>query len=166
MKEEFFDLVNEQGEPIGKARRSECHGNPALLHQAVHVFVFNEEGQLFLQQRSLQKDVQPGKWDSSVGGHVDLGEEAEHAARRELREELGVPNGEPRFLYSYLWRSPIESELIRSYHLIHNGPFTLHPEEIQDGRFWSRDEIDAALGQDIFTPNFEQEWETLKQQVL
>jgi len=165
MKEEFFDLVNAQGEKIGRARRSECHGNPSLLHQAVHVFVFNEAGRLFLQQRSMRKDVQPGKWDSSVGGHVDCGEEALAAARRELREELGVSEGEPRFLHQYLWRSPVESELIRSYHLVHNGPFTLHPEEIQDGRFWSRDEIEASLGQDIFTPNFEHEWETLKQKL-
>lgn len=158
MKVEWFDLVSEDGECIGKARRSECHGNPALLHQAVHVFVFNEQGEIFLQQRSMNKDIQPGKWDTSVGGHVDLGEEAVDAAIRELREELGVTGATPEFLYQYLWRSPVESELIRSYRLCHNGPFRMHPDEIQDGRFWSHDEINAALDREIFTPNFEFEW--------
>jgi len=162
MKEEIFDLVNEQGERTGQASRAECHGNPALLHQAVHVFVVNGSGKLFLQRRSMSKDVQPGKWDTSVGGHVDCGEEADAAARRELREELGVADGEPRFLYQYIWRSPIESELIRSYQLRHNGPFTLHPEEIQDGRFWTKEEIEENLGKAVFTPNFESEWEKLK----
>ena len=158
MSEEWFDLVTEEGQRIGRAPRSECHGNPALLHQAVHVFVLNARGELFLQKRSRLKDVQPGKWDTSVGGHVDLGEEPEVAAAREVREELGVTDTALFPLYSYLWRSPVESELIRSYWTRHEGPFTLHPREIEDGRFWSFGEIGANLGKGVFTPNFEFEW--------
>jgi len=156
--EEWFDLVTEDGIRTGRARRSECHGNPELLHQAVHVFVTNRAGELFLQKRSLNKDTQPGKWDSSVGGHVDAGEEPDAAARRELREELGIQDAEPQFLYHYIWRCPVESERITSYRLQAEGPFTLHPEEIEEGRFWTAAEIDAAIGKDVFTPNFEQEW--------
>lgn len=161
-KEEWFDLVDENGTRIGKARRRECHGNPALLHQAVHVFVFNAAGELFLQRRSRNKDVQPGKWDTSVGGHVDAGESPDAAACREMREELGITSGSPRRLYHYLWRSPLESERIQSYVLQHEGPFTLHPEEIEEGRFWSFAEIEAHLGREVFTPNFEAEWPQLK----
>jgi isopentenyl-diphosphate delta-isomerase type 1 len=159
---EVFDLVDPYGNRIGQALRSECHGNPELLHQAVHVFVVNRAGELFLQKRSLHKDVQPGKWDTSVGGHVDAGEEAEEAARRELDEELGIEDALPEFLYSYLWQSPVESELIRSYRLEHEGPFRLQPEELEDGRFWALSEIEASLGSGIFTPNFEHEWPNIR----
>lgn len=151
-------MVDEGGAVVGKARRSECHGNPALLHQAVHVFVVNGEGSVFLQKRSMSKDVQPGKWDTSVGGHVDLGERPERAAVREVWEELGVGDTEPEFLYSYLWRSEVESERIQTYWLRHEGPFRLHPEEIETGRFWTVAEVDAGLGTGVFTPNFELEW--------
>lgn len=157
MSDERFDLVDVNGKVVGAALRSEVHGNPDLLHQAVHVFVLRRDGRLFLQKRAMAKDVQPGKWDTSVGGHVDLGEDAIDAAHREMREELGI-EGDLRYAYTYLWRSEIESELIRSYVCHHEGPFILHPAEIDEGRFWTPDEIEAQLGQGIFTPNFEQEW--------
>lgn len=155
---EWFDVVDEEGRPVGKARRSECHGNPELLHRAVHVFVVNGAGEVFLQKRAMTKDVQPGKWDTSVGGHVDLGEAPEAAARRELSEELGVRDADPAFLYAYIWRSPIESERIQSYVVRHEGPFALQAEEIEEGRFWKTMDIEAALGAGELTPNFEYEW--------
>lgn len=164
MKEEWFDLVDPEGSVIGKALRSECHGDPSLLHQAVHVFVIHpESGHLFLQQRSQLKDIQPGKWDTSVGGHVDSGESADQAVQREVREELGIPEATPHYLYRYLWQSPVESELIRSYRLYHSGPFTLQAEELEDGRFWSVQEIEESLGHHIFTPNFEYEWPRIRE---
>lgn len=167
MAEEWFDLVNPEGEVIGRALRSECHGNPDLLHQAVHVFVIHpESGDLFLQQRSHLKDIQPGKWDTSVGGHVDSGESADKAVIRELGEELGVREGSPEYLYQYLWKSPVESELIRSYRVYHKGPFTLQPEELEDGRFWSLEDIEAHLGKEFFTPNFEFEWPRIRPHLL
>jgi len=160
---EWFDLVTEDGVRTGeKALRSTCHGNPDLLHQAVHIFVVNTQGELFLQKRSQTKDIQPGKWDTSVGGHVDAGEEPFEAALRELREELGVEAGEPVFLYHYLWRSPVESEVIRSFRLSYDGPFQLQASELDDGRFWSLTEIESTLGKDVFTPNFEYEWPKIR----
>ncbi len=156
--EERFDLVDLDGNVVGSALRSEVHGNPDLIHRAVHVFVVNAAGELFLQKRSHTKDVQPGKWDTSVGGHVDAGESPGEAAIRETREELGIEAAEPVELYELIWRSDIETELIRSYKLLHEGPFVLHPDEIEEGRFWSLDDIEASMGQGVFTPNFEWEW--------
>jgi isopentenyldiphosphate isomerase len=158
MTEELFDIADEAGRVLGRRTRQECHRNPALIHQAVHVLVFNRRGDLFLQRRSLQKDIQPGKWDTSVGGHLQPGEAPEHGARREAEEELGLREPALHLAYQYLWRSSRESELIRTFVALSDGPFQLQAEEIADGRFWTLAEIRAALGTGCFTPNFEFEF--------
>ncbi len=156
-------MVDEAGNRLGKARRSECHGNPELLHQAVHVFVVNGRGEVFLQKRSVHKDIQPGKWDTSVGGHLDAGETPGAAAVREAEEELGLEGVQPEFLYHYLWRTEVESERIQTYRLRHEGPFRLHSEEIETGAFWPPERIDAEMGCGVFTPNFEAEWPRVRE---
>lgn len=156
--DEWFDIVTPQGKVIGKAPRTLCHGNPNLLHPVVHVHVFNSRGELWLQKRSASKKIQPGKWDTSVGGHVSSGEKIEHALLREVKEEMGVdimPN-EP--LYNYIMQNEIESELVYTFRGIHNGPFTWPKEEIDEGRFWKIKDIRRNLGKGVFTPNFEQEF--------
>lgn len=87
--EELLEVVNYKGEVIGILPRSHIHGNPSLVHRVVHVLVFNSKGELLLQKRSLTRDVAPGKWDTSVGGHINPGEDPLEAARREMKEELG-----------------------------------------------------------------------------
>lgn len=161
-QEEQFDVVNEWGHVLGQATRSQCHSDPALIHQAVHVLVFDRDGRLFLQKRAATKDTQPGKWDSSVGGHLHAGEHPEYGARREMAEELGVSPSRLDYAYHYLWRAPNETELVRSYVTMHEGPFVLPPEEIGEGRFWSFDEIDAELAGTLFTPQFAMEYPRLK----
>lgn len=160
--DECFDIVDRFGRVIGQASRFECHRNPALIHQAVHVQVFDREGRLFLQKRSERKDVQPGKWDSSVGGHLRPGESPIQGARRELAEELGVENAKLEQAYEYFWESEIETELVRTFVTLHEGPFRLQAEEISDGRFWPLDEIAAALPTGITTPQFAHEFPRLR----
>jgi isopentenyldiphosphate isomerase len=159
MPEEMFEIVDEEGLRIGLARRSECHADPRLIHPSVHVLVVNRAGELFLQKRAWCKDIHPGKWDTSVGGHVQPGEDPESAAHREMEEELGVAPDRLSFAYRYLWRSPVETELVRTYTTTHEGPFVLQPEELDDGRFWTVSEIESQLRRGIFTPNFEAEFE-------
>ena len=159
--EEVFDIVDEEDRPLRRALRSEVHGNPGLIHRVAHVLVFNGSGELYLQKRSRRKDVQPGKWDTSVGGHVDAGESYDAAARREMGEELGIREGTLEFLYKYLHRNDYESEYVGTYRCLWDGPILPDPEEIDEGRFWSLEEIrrsDAAL----FTPNFLDELERWK----
>lgn len=160
MSDEIFDVVDESGRKVGQALRRECHGNPALIHQSVHVMVTNSQGELFLQKRSSIKDIQPGKWDTSVGGHFLPDEQPEAAARREMCEELGVEPVTLTLAYQYLWRSPRETELVRTFVTRHDGPFRLDPKEIDDGRFWSMQDLEAGLGKGLFTPNFEYEFVT------
>jgi isopentenyl-diphosphate delta-isomerase type 1 len=156
---EWFDLVNEQGHVIGRATRAQCHSDPTLIHPVVHVVVRDREGRVLLQRRSLKKDTQPGVWDTSVGGHLQPGEDPLAAARREMREELGVEPGELQPLYHYVWRCPRETEFVRAFGTVHEGPFRPDPDEVDEVRFWSAGEIEAKLGEGSpFTPNFRHEW--------
>ena len=113
--EEWFPLVNEAGETVGKATRRTCHNGSKLLHPVVHLHIYNRAGDLYLQKRSVRKDIQPGKWDTAVGGHVDLGETIEMALRREVREELGITDFIPEFLMRYVFESALEKELVNTF---------------------------------------------------
>ncbi len=160
--EEWFDSVDPNGKVLGKAPRSHFHGNPELLHPVVHIHVFNKQGRLFLQKRIDSKELYPGFWDSAVGGHVSSGENIHHAMLREAEEELGLDASKAKPVFRYVMRNNWESELIHTFHIVHNGPFKLCPEEISDGRFWTMFEIRKNLGNGVFTPNFEQEFGMLE----
>lgn len=131
-----------------------------LLHPVVHLHVFNSRGELFIQHRPEWKDIQPGKWDTAVGGHVDWGEDIATALQREVREEVGLTDYEPEFLLRYVQQSDRERELVHVYRTVTDLP-PVPSEELGGGRFFSKDEIVQLLGTGFFTPNFEQEWKRL-----
>jgi isopentenyldiphosphate isomerase len=168
--DELFPIVDESGNVAGKALRSACHGGTMLLHPVVHLHVVRPGVGLYLQQRNHDKDIQPDRWDTSVGGHVDFGEDIPSALARESREELGLDTALLHVtpMPPYIFQSDRERELINPFIAV--VPDTMEPQpapdEIQDGRFWSLDEIDASIGSGIFTPNFEQEYTRIKQSLL
>jgi isopentenyldiphosphate isomerase len=163
---EYFPLVDEDGNVTGKATRAECHSGTFWLHPVVHLHVLNSSGALYLQKRSDDKDVQPGKWDTSVGGHMDPDESVEEALRREVSEELGIRHFEPVFMHRYKFTSEIESELVHSFYTIYDGAINPDPVEISEGKFWTKNEIENKLGMGVFTPNFESEYQLLIQKKL
>lgn len=158
---EWFPLVNEAGETIGKASRRECHSGSKLLHPVVHLHIFNEAGEIYLQKRSMTKDIQPGKWDTSVGGHVDYGETVDQALLREVREELGITDFLPEYIGSYIFESEVEKEFVNSFKTVYNGEIKPNAQELDGGRFWTMAEIQTGLGKKLFTPNFESEFNRL-----
>ena len=154
---EMFPIVDEDGHITGAATRGECHNGSHLLHPVVHLHVFNSKGELYLQKRPEWKDIQPGKWDTAVGGHIDLGESVEIALQREVREELGIIDFIPEKLCQYVFKSDRESELVFSYKTVYDGEI-IPSDELDGGRFWAKEEIHANIGKDVFTPNFENEY--------
>lgn len=158
--EEVFPVVDEYGTVVGQATRGMCHGGSMLLHPVVHLHVFDSEGRLYLQRRPDWKDIQPGKWDTAVGGHIDYGEDTLSALRREAREELGIIDFESEFITSYVFTSSRERELVNAFKtIITSAPCP--SEELAGGMFWSLGEIDDNLGKGIFTPNFEEEYKRI-----
>lgn len=161
-KEEQLPLVDENGKVIGVAPRSACHQGPGMMHPVVHLHVFNNKGQLYLQKRREDKLVQPGKWDTAVGGHVSASDDIDTALKREAEEELGITGFKPQHFARYKWETEIETELIFMFVCKYDGKITIDPGELSDGKFWSVQEIEDNIDQNLFTPNFIQEFEMLK----
>ena len=155
---EMFPIVDEEGNIISAATRGECHGGSKLLHPVVHLHLFNTKGDLYLQKRPLWKDIQPGRWDTAVGGHISLGESVSQALVREVKEELGIILNEPPTPFAhYTFESERERELVFVHKITYDG--TISPtEELDGGRFWTKEEINTYIGKQVFTPNFEDEY--------
>ena len=153
--EEIFPVVDEEGNVIGRATRGECHDGSKLLHPVVHLHVFDADGRLFLQHRPAWKDIQPDKWDTAVGGHVDYGEGIEEALRREAREELGLADFTPEFLRSYVFESDRERELVNTFKATVDPAAVRPSDELDGGRWLTPDELRADP--DSLTPNLRHE---------
>lgn len=161
--QELLPVVDPDGNVIGQTTRGVAHdGASKPLHPVVHLHVVNGVGELFLQHRPEWKDIQPDRWDTAVGGHVDWGEEVGTALRREVREEIGLEVGdEAEFLLRYVFESPRERELVNVFRLVTD----IEPRpsaELDGGRFFSAEEISQRMDTGFFTPNFEQEYLRIK----
>ena len=160
-EQEIFPVVDELGRVVGKATRGECHSGTKLLHPVVHLHVFNCQGDVYLQKRPEWKNIQPGKWDTAVGGHIDYGETPEEALQREVREELGITDFTPEFVDKYVFDSLRERELVYVHRTTYEGDIRPSKDELDGGRFWTMQEIREAMGQGVLTPNFESEFQRL-----
>lgn len=165
--DELLPEVDEFGRIVGKVLRSVCHNGVSMaLHPVVHLHVFDKERGLLLQKRSHKKKIQPGRWDTAVGGHVGYGEDMIQALTREVAEEIGlsVSQSNVALMCKYLFQSNVERELIHSYFVLMPADGELkisEPDDIDELCFWPIDEIVNNLGRDVFTPNFEKEFATI-----
>ena len=163
---EFFPVVEPTGVVIGRATREYCHSGAKPLHPVIHIHVIDRYSRIYLQKRSLRKDIQPDKWDTAVGGHVSYGESVLESVFREAYEELGFVEFNPIHVVTYEFESSVEREMVNVFAAV--GSYDLHPdlEEVDEGRWWDLADIDAGLGKGIFTPNFESEFQMIRSQLL
>lgn len=114
----------------------------------------------------MKKDIQPGRWDTAVGGHVSYGETLMEAVYREAYEELKFTDFNPVYLETYEFESQIEKEMVNVFAVV--GTYELHPDhdEVDEGRWWELSDIDANIGKGVFTPNFESEFQMIRQSLL
>ena len=163
---EWFPVVDPKGFVIGRSTREYCHSGAKPLHPVIHIHIIDRFGRIYLQKRSMKKDIQPGKWDTAVGGHVSYGEMILEAVYREASEELGLLSFNPVYLKSYEFESEVERELVNIFAAV--GSFELHPDldEVDEGRWWDVGDIDASIGKGVFTPNFESEFQMIRSKLL
>lgn len=165
--EEWFPVVESTGEVVGMSRRSYCHSGVKVLHPVVHLHILDRMGRLYLQQRADHKDLLPGVWDTAVGGHVSYGEAITEALYRESREELGFTEFNPISIVTYIFESGIEKEMVNVFAAVgSNFVLVPNPDELKGGRFWTLQEIEEHLGDGTFTPNFESEFNMIRQQLF
>lgn len=164
--EEWLPVVDEEGRILGKALRSYCHNGSKTLHPVVHLHLLGPDRSLFLQKRAVTKLIQPGKWDTAVGGHLAYGETIEEALKREAGEEIGLYDFEATPALKYRWDSAVESELVYCFVSYRGNPNAYSPDEVTETRFWKLADIERNLGKQLFTPNFEHEYLLLKKSGL
>ena len=159
--DEQFPIVDEDGNILGAISRGHAHDGSKILHPVVHLHVFNSKGELYLQHRPAWKDIQPDKWDTAVGGHIDLGENVDQALKREVREELGITDFKAEPLGHYVFESKRERELVNVFRCVYDGEVKPSKEELDGGRFWTPQDIESNMGKGVFTPNFENEYKKM-----
>lgn len=145
MESELLAIVDDKDQVIGTGTRHLIHAT-GLKHRAVHILLFNQQGQLFLQKRSMSKDVNPGLWDTSVAGHVDAGEDYLDSAIREIGEELGITTAiDLQLLFKLTATADTGMEFIQVYRCCHDGPLVLATNEIDQGAWFASTEINERV---------------------
>lgn len=138
--QELFIVVDENDIIIGYRSRYDCHHDKSLIHRAVGIIVYNEKGEILLQKRSKNKDIDPGLYEISSSGHLNKGESYEEAAKREMMEELGVFSN-LTFIKKVLLHLPQETEYDTFFKTIHNGTFYINTQEIDEVKFFTEAEV-------------------------
>ncbi len=163
---EYFPIVEPSGLVIGRSSREYCHGGAKPLHPVIHIHIIDRFSRIYLQKRSMKKDIQPGKWDTAVGGHVSYGESIVEAVYREAYEELRLMEFNPIHIETYQFESSVEKEMVSIFAAVGSYELTPDLDEVDEGRWWPVEEIDANIGKGVFTPNFESEFQMIRKQLL
>ncbi len=137
---ELFIVVDKKDKIIGYKTRKDCHHNKNLIHRAIHILIVNDKGEILLQKRSPTKDLQPGMYTLSVGGHVTKGDSYTSTAKRELFEELGI-NIPITLETKYLAEVSDQTEFVTTYTGKSNGPFKIDPLEIEKIEFIKKSQL-------------------------
>ena len=160
MTEEIFDIVDDSDTVVGRASREEVHRS-GHLHRSAHLLVFDSDGRVLLQKRSSAKDTFPGRWDSSVSGHVDSGEWYDECVVREASEEIGIALSEtPEKLFKIDACEETANEFTWVYRTLNAGPFSVNQQEISEIRWFTKEDVSRLIDskREIFSPAFALVW--------
>ncbi len=160
--QEMLPLIEPSGIVYGQATRAYCHSGSKALHPVVHLHIIDRESRIYLQKRSMEKDLLPGYWDTAVGGHVTYGEYVQEALFREAGEELGLQAFNPVFIGTNMWETERDRELVFVYAMVGHPDLAPDNAEVTEGRWWTPAELETAMGKRILTPNFEHEYRAIK----
>lgn len=163
---EWLPIVQPSGLVIGRSVREYCHSGAKPLHPVIHIHIIDRFSRIYLQKRPMHKEIQPGKWDTAVGGHVSYGETLLEAVYREASEELGFSEFNPIHLETYEFESPVEREMVNVFAAVGSYRLCPDPDEVEEGKWWDLADIDSNIGRGIFTPNFESEFQMIRKSLL
>ena len=162
----MLPLIQPGGLVYGQACRKWCHSGSGALHPVVHLHILDRFGRLYLQKRAITKDLLPGYWDTAVGGHITYGEQVLEALYREAAEELGLQAFNPQELGSYIYETGRDREFVFIFAMVGHPDLSPDNAEVSEGRWWTFEELDQAMGKHILTPNFETEFARIRAQLL
>ncbi|HER63081.1 MAG TPA: NUDIX hydrolase YfcD [Desulfobacteraceae bacterium] len=149
---ETVQIVDENNNEIAAVSRWIMR-EQQLIHRASYILVFNRAGELYVQKRTITKDVYPGYYDIAAGGVVLAGENYEESAERELAEELGIEDVALTHCFDHYFEDAANKVWGRIFRCRHEGPFTLQEEEIESGGFMDVQQVLDASGSKLFTPD-------------
>ncbi len=141
--EEIVTVVDGENRPIAELPRHRVRSEN-LHHRATYIFVFDRHGRVLVQRRTTIKDVYPGRYDLAAGGVVAAGESYEECAEREAAEELGIRGTALEPKLDLYYEDERNRCFGRVFTCVHDGPFTLQPEEVESAAFHTVDEIAAG----------------------
>ena len=150
--DELVVLVDEEDKELGVMEKSKVHGRETPLHRGLSVFIFDKNGNVIVQQRALHKKTWPGVWSNSVCGHPLPGEAYIDAARREVREELGIEVQDLRKVSDYRYRyernGVVENEICPVFMGTSTGSVKPDPSEVMDWKWMDFEDLKQVLAKD------------------
>lgn len=150
--DEIVAIVDERNNVVGSASRREMRAK-RLPHRSTYILVFNSQGQLYVQKRTLTKDLFPGYYDPAAGGVVLAGESYEESARRELEEEMGIRDVPLNWLFDFFYSDDHTRVWGGVFSCVFDGRIVLQPEEIESGSFLRISDILRRAQTEPFTPD-------------
>ena len=162
-------LVDSDDQEIGLMDKTLCHEDQGKLHRAFSIFLFNQSGEVLIQQRATSKPLWGDFWSNTCCSHPRAGESIDSAASRRIKEELGI-QAELSFIYKFEYQARFneqlsENELCSVYFGHFDGAPTPNPNEVQSWKWISRESLTKELREnaDLYTPWLKLEWSTLNE---
>jgi isopentenyldiphosphate isomerase len=150
--DEIVAIVDKQNNVIGAVPRREMRAK-RLLHRSTYILVFNSQGALYVQKRTMTKDVFPGYFDPATGGVVLTGESYEVSAVRELEEEMGIRDVPLHSLFDFYFEDEHARVWGRAFSCTYDGKIVPQVEEVAYVEMMTTDDILRRAETEQFTPD-------------